>query len=151
MLGRAGIALLLAGCAVAARAEEPTTVDWRDAALCVGRVCRVRGTVASEESDGPTYRLYFDPEQRDVRVVLMRGWLVNWPSFAGHSIIATGKVDRFRDHVEQIVVDPDDVEILDPAPTPTAGGKPTPTPGELEHLRQQVHELEQRVRELEGR
>ena len=151
MLGRTGIALLLVCCAaVTARAEE-TTVDWRDAALCVGRVCSVRGTVATVESDGPTYRLYFDPERRDVRVVLMRGWLVTWPNFEGHSIVATGRVDRFRDHVEQIVVDPNDVEILDPAPTPTAGGEPTPTPGELEHLREQVRELEQRVRELEGR
>jgi hypothetical protein len=151
MLGRTGIALLFACCAaMAARAEE-TTVDWRDAALCVGRVCSLKGTVASEERDGPTYRLYFDVEQREVRVILMRGWLVTWPSFAGHTIISTGRVDRFRDHIEQIVVVPDDVQILDAAPTPTAGGEPTPTPGELERLREQVHELEQRVRELEGR
>jgi len=145
------VALLVLLCtAVAARAEEET-VDWRDAAQCVGRVCGVRGTVALSESDGPTIRLYFDPQQRDVRVLLMHGWLVTWPRYDGETIVATGKVDRFRDHVEVIVLDPGSVTVLDPVPSPTPTAGPSPTPGEVEELREKVRELEQRLHELEGR
>ena len=145
------VALLVLLCtAVAARAEGET-VDWRDAAQCVGRVCGVRGTVALSESDGPTIRLYFDPQQRDVRVLLMHGWLVTWPRYDGETIVATGKVDRFRDHVEVIVLDPGSVTVLDPVPSPTPTAGPSPTPGEVEELREKVRELEQRLHELEGR
>jgi hypothetical protein len=178
MLTTARLVLLAACCGAVAAAAQEETVDWRDAARCVGRVCGVRGTVAVTETDGPTFRLYFDAEQRDVRVLLMRGWLVWWPSYTGATIVATGKVRRFRDHIEQIVLDPDDIQILAPGPAdvPTASSTPVPsptaagaapvaplgapsppaftaappTPGEVEQLRQRVRELEERVHQLES-
>ena len=108
--------------------EEP--IDWRDAASCVGRVCSVRGTVALTDNDGAAIRLYFDPERRDVRVLLMRGWLVTWPQYDGQTIIATGKVGRFRDHIEVSVLDPSKVVVVDGAalPTPTEPAPSAPTP-----------------------
>jgi hypothetical protein len=174
MPARTGAAVVATCClAVGARAAE--IVDWRDAAQCVGRVCGVRGTVAASEADGPTTRLYFDPQERTVRVVLMHGWLVTWPAYDGRAIVATGRVDRFRDHIEMILVDPRDIEVAGglpsptapaplsptpsvPLPTPTASiAMPTPVPtappatagGEVEQLRERVRELEERVRELE--
>jgi hypothetical protein len=133
-----------------ARAQEEV-VDWRDMAQCVGHVCGVRGTVVATESVGPTYRLYFDAADHTARVLLMRGWLVTWPHYDGETIVATGKVDRFRDHVEMIVRDPSDVAVLDPTPTPPPSAAPTASPGELEQLRDRVRTLEQRIRQLEGR
>jgi hypothetical protein len=112
----------------------------------------VRGTVAATENDGPSIRLYFDSQQRDVRVLLMRGWLVSWPHYEGETIVATGKVDRFRDHVEVMVLDPGSVAVLGPTPSPTsAAALPAGTPSEVDELRRKVRELEQRLRELEGR
>jgi hypothetical protein len=110
-------------------ATEPEVVDWRDAAQCVGRVCGIRGTVVETEHDGPSIRLYFDRERRDVRVLLMRGWLVTWPPYDGQTIIATGKVDRFRDHVEMILLDPRNVTIVggEPAATPSVAASATPS------------------------
>ena len=148
MVGIRGLALFLACCAAGAVLAQEDIVDWRDAAQCVGRVCGLRGTVVATENDGPTIRLYFDAEQRDVRVLLMRAWLVTWPSYEGATIVATGKVDRFRDHVEAIVLDPSNVTVLSAA---TAATPAAPSPSELDDLRQKVRELEQRVRELEGR
>lgn len=164
-------AAVAAACCLGVAAPAAEIVDWRDAARCVGRVCAVRGTVALSEVDGPTTRLYFDPQQRDVRVLLMRGWLVTWPSYDGETIVATGKVDRFRDHVEMILLDPRAIEIVGglpaptasvalapsppvPLPTATASVVPTPAPpptaaSEVEQLRERVRELEERVRELE--
>jgi hypothetical protein len=141
------IAVLLACCAAGAAWAQDDIVDWRDAAQCVGRVCGLRGTVIATEDDGPTIRLYFDAEQRDVRVLLMRAWLVTWPSYEGATIVATGKVDRFRDHVEAIVLDPSNVTVLSAvtAATPAAA-----SPSELDELRRKVRELEERVRELES-
>src|ERR1700690_3008996 len=128
-------ALLLAcGAAVTARAQDEV-VDWRDAAQCVGRVCGVRGTVDATENDGPSIRLYFDPQQRDVRVLLMRGWLVSWPHYDGETIVATGKVDRFRDHIEVMVFDPSSVAVLGPTPSPTLVAAPPTTPAEVDELR----------------
>jgi hypothetical protein len=145
-------ALGLACCMAVAALADDEVVDWRDAAQCVGRVCGVRGTVAATENDGPSIRLYFDSQQRDVRVLLMRGWLVSWPHYDGETIVATGKVDRFRDHVEVMVLDPSSVEVLSPTPSPTPpAALPAGTPSEVEELRHKVRELEQRLRELEGR
>ncbi len=140
--------MFLACCAAGAALAQDDIVDWRDAAQCVGRVCGLRGTVVATENDGPTIRLYFDPEQRDVRVLLMRAWLVTWPSYEGATIVATGKVDRFRDHVEAIVLDPSNVTVLSAA---TAATPAAASPSELDELRQKVHELEQRIHELESR
>jgi hypothetical protein len=142
------IAVFLACCAAGAALAQDDIVDWRDAAQCVGRVCGLRGTVVATENDGSTIRLYFDPEQRDVRVLLMRAWLVTWPSYEGATIVATGKVDRFRDHVEAIVLDPSNVSVLSAATTATP---PAASPSELDGLRQKVHELEERIHELESR
>jgi hypothetical protein len=151
-------------------------VDWRNAAQCVGRVCSIAGTVVEEKADGPVIRLYFDAERRDVYVTLIRGWLVTWPGYAGEPIVATGPVDRFRDHIEMIVTSPDNIVSAAGAPAvapsetpaaPTAAAStptepaatatpvppsptiPAPTPGEVERLRERVHELEDRVRQLE--
>ncbi len=157
MLATTRAAVLLACCvAVAACRWRPKPLQdepiaWRAAARCVGRVCAVSGTVAVTENDGPAIRLYFDPQQRDVCVLLMRGWLVTWPRYDGATIVATGKVQRFRDRVEVTVLDPSDVTVLGPLPSPTPSVGPSPTPGDAEELRQRVRELEQRVRELEGR
>ncbi|MDX2169372.1 MAG: hypothetical protein SF182_20040 [Deltaproteobacteria bacterium] len=123
-----GLALLATS---GASAQE--TVDWRDAGTCVGRVCTLRGTVNAVKDDGPVIRLYFDPDQRDVYLTLMRGWFVTWPDYGGHLIAATGPVDRFRDHVEMIVRDPDAIAVLDgpldPMPVDTATAVPaTATP-----------------------
>ena len=143
-----GVALLLACCAAGAALAQDDIVDWRDAAQCVGRVCGLRGTVVATENDGPTIRLYFDAEQRDVRVLLMRAWLVTWPSYEGATIVATGKVDRFRDHVEAIVLDPSNVTVLSAA---TAATPAAASPSELDELRRKVRELEERIHELESR
>jgi len=139
-------ALILLCCAAAYAEEEP--IDWQLAEACIGQVCALRGTVAMSEHDGPTIRLYFDAQRRDVRVLLMRGWLVTWPNYDGATIVARGKVHRFRDHIEMIVVNPNDIELLSPLPTPTLTPPgPTPTPGELERLRERVRELEQQLQE----
>jgi hypothetical protein len=152
MLAVTRAALVLTFCIAVAALAEDEVVDWRDAAQCVGRVCSVRGTVAATENDGPSIRLYFDPQQRDVRVLLMRGWLVSWPRYDGETIVATGKVDRFRDHVEVMVLDPSSVAVLGPTPSPTfSAALPSGTPSEVDELRRKVRELEQRLRELEGR
>lgn len=92
--------------------------DWRQAGECVGRVCAVRGTVAAVRDDGPVIRLYFDAAQRDVYVTLVRGWFVTWPDYAGRTIVATGRVDRFRDQTEMMVRDPDHIALLDAPPAP---------------------------------
>jgi len=148
-VSRVALMLVCAAATVARGADE--IIDWREAAQCIGRVCALRGTVALVEDEGPTIRLYFDRERRDVRILLMRGWLVTWPAYEGTTIVARGKVQRFRDHLEMLVTDPDDVTQLDvtPSPPPTPG--PSPTPGELERLRQRVQELEQRLRQWEGK
>jgi hypothetical protein len=127
MLAAARVAFLVAFSLAAALGGPEETVDWREAAQCVGRVCAVRGTVAVSEDDGPTIRLYFDAERRDVRVLLMRGWLVTWPHYDGATIVATGKVHRFRDHIEMIVLSPDNVEVLDGMPSATSTAESTPT------------------------
>ena len=121
-------AAVVAACCLAVAARGAEIVDWRDAARCVGRICGVRGTVAVSEVDGPTTRLYFDPQERSVRVVLMRGWLVTWPSYDGQTIVATGTVDRFRDDVEMILLDPGDIEVVGGLPTPTPSAALSPTP-----------------------
>jgi hypothetical protein len=149
------VALLLLCCVAGAAGAQDEVVDWHDAAQCVGRVCGVRGTVAAVENDGPSIRLYFDAQRRDVRVLLMRGWMVTWPDYQGETIVATAKVQRFRDHVELIVLTPDNITVLGPEPSPTLeptpSPGPSPSPGEVEELRQKVRELEQRLRDMENR
>ncbi|MBX3025161.1 hypothetical protein KF840_09645 [bacterium] len=147
--------LLLLVAAPAARADE--AVDWTDAATCVDRVCSLRGRVVAQEDGGAFYRLYFDRERRDVYLTLMRGWLVTWPSYVGHTIVATGPVDRWRDHSEMILLTPDAIALLDAPDTPTAAPPPsvgaaaTATPnGEVEELRDRVRSLERKIQELES-
>lgn len=110
---------LLTALLLAAPAFAQEVVDWTDAASCVGRICSVRGTVVAQEDHGPVYRLYFDAARRDVYATLVRGWLVTWPSYVGHPILASGKVDRFRDSVEVMVRDPGNIDVLDAPQTPT--------------------------------
>ncbi len=137
--------VLLALLAAPVRAEE--TVDWADAASCVGRICTIRGTVVAMEEHGPTYRLFFDASRRDVYVTLMRGWLVSWPDFVGHPIAATGAVDQFQGATEMIVRAQDAVRQLD-APSPTV---PTPAPtGELGQLREDMRRLQEKIEQLES-
>lgn len=151
--------LLLLVAAPAARADD--VVDWTDAARCIDRVCSLRGrVVAQEDGAGPFSRLYFDPERRDVYITLMRGWLVTWPSYVGHTIVATGPVDRWRDHSEMILLTPDAIAFLDApeapdapsaAPPASAGAAATATPnGEVEELRERVRSLERKIQELES-
>lgn len=122
---RRAAALALAACCLPLAARADRTVGWRNAARCANAVCSVRGTVAVVEDDGPTYRLYFDDSDRSVRVILMRGWLVNWPNYLGQEIVATGKVGRFRDHLEMILLDPRSIELV--GGTPTTTPEPSPT------------------------
>lgn len=146
---------LLALLLIAAPAFGDEVVDWTEAASCVGRVCALRGTVVAQEDGGPYYRLYFDAERRDVYVTLMRGWLVTWPRYVGHTIVATGPVDRWRDHSEMILLTPDAIALLDAPDTPTAA-PPNPaaaaaTPSrEVEELRERVRSLERKIEELES-
>lgn len=134
---------------LAAPAGAGEAIDWRDAASCVGRVCSLRGTVVAQEDGGQFQRLYFDAERRDVYVTLMRGWLVTWPNYVGHRIVATGAVDRWRDHSEMIVETPDAIALLDAPDTPTPGAA-TPTPGdEVQELRDRVRSLERKIEQLE--
>lgn len=119
------------------------------APTCVGRVCSIRGTVVAQEDGGAYYRLYFDAERRDVYVTLMRGWLVNWPGYVGHAIVATGPVDRFRDDTEMILRTPDAIALLDAPFTPVPGAA-TPTPDdEVQELRDRVRSLEEKIERLE--
>ena len=150
MLVSARVVLVLLCCVALARADDEP-IEWQNADACVGRVCALRGTVAAAENDGPTIRLYFDSQRRDVRILLMRGWFVTWPSYDGATIVARGKVHRFRDHLEMIVLAPGDITVLESVPVPTPSPGPSPTPGELERLRERVRELEQRLRDTEGR
>lgn len=178
MRAASAVVLLTCGATLAAAGGEGPVVDWHDAAACVGRVCAIRGTVAEVEVAGPTHRLYFSTGDRTVRIVLMRGWLVTWPDYDGRTIVATGTVDRFQDHVEMIVRDPSRVVVEDsttelasppatiastPAPRPAAASPAepsqtpeplataTPTAPEVDQLRERVRELEERIRDLEGR
>ena len=93
-------------------------IDWTEAPNCIDRVCSLRGTVVAQEDGGPFYRLYFDAERHDVYITLMRGWMVTWPSYVGHTIVATGPVDRWRDHSEMILLTPDAIVFLDAPDTP---------------------------------
>jgi hypothetical protein len=125
------LAFCLAALAVSGRSaadDETEIVDWHDAARCVGRVCGIRGKVVTVENLGSSIRLHFDSERSGARIILMHGWLVTWPSYEGQTIVATGKVDRFRDHVEMILLDPENIAVLDGAPpsTPSAVASPTP-------------------------
>ena len=142
-------------------------------------MCSLRGTVAVVEDDGQSTRLYFDPQDRSVRVLLMHGWLVTWPSYDGQTIVATGKVDRFRDHVEMILLASEQhrgvggrqratavrarrrpQRPLSPSPTATVS-LPSPTPSIVARhacaavcprpTRDEVEQLRERVRELEER
>jgi hypothetical protein len=132
-----------------APAAADDVVDWTDAGICIGRVCSIRGSVVAQEDGGAYQRLYFDAERRDVYVTLMRGWLVTWPSYVGHSIVATGPVDRWRADVEMILRTPDAIALLDAAETPLRGA-PTPTPArEVEELRDRVRSLEEKIERLE--
>ena len=125
-------------------------IDWSDAPSCVDRVCSLRGTVVAQEDGGPYYRLYFDAERHDVYITLMRGWMVTWPSYVGHTIVATGSVDRWRDHSEMILLTPDAIAFLDAADTPVPGAS-TPTPnGEVQELRDQIRSLEEKIQRLES-
>ena len=141
--------LLLFLVLLAAPAFADDAIDWTDASSCVGRICSIRGTVVAQEDGGSYYRLYFDAERRDVYVTLMRGWLVTWPSYVGHAIVATGPVDRWHDHTEMLLRTPDAIALLDVPDTPTPGVA-TPTPsGEVEELRDRVRSLEQKIEQLE--
>lgn len=157
--------LFLLCVAAATSAEE--TVDWLDAARCVGRVCTVSGRVATQEDDEGVTRLYFDGERRDVSVLLVRSLFVTWPNYSGRDVIVTGRVRRFRDQVEIVVDRPRSIETTGETPSPVAD--PTPSAArvpdvddvppaadpmlessEVERLRRQVQQLEQRLRELDG-
>jgi hypothetical protein len=150
--------LLLLLLAAPALADEP--IDWTAAPSCVDRVCALRGTVVEQEDGGPYYRLYFDRQQRDVYITLMRGWMVTWPSYVGHTIVATGPVDRWRDHSEMILLTPDAIAFLDAPDTPPvppatpatpSTAAPTATPsGEVEELRERIRSLERKIEELES-
>ena len=150
--------VLLALLTAPVRAEE--TVDWADAASCVGRICTIRGTVVAMEDHGPTYRLFFDASRRDVYVTLMRGWLVSWPDFVGHPIAATGALDQFQGATEMIVRAEDAVRQLDAPPTPSAETPnpeaqsptvPTAAPtGELGQLREDMRRLQEKIEQLES-
>ncbi|MFN8642670.1 MAG: hypothetical protein U0802_13835 [Candidatus Binatia bacterium] len=102
-----------------------------------------------QEDGGQYQRLYFDAERRDVYVTLMRGWLVTWPRYVGHTIVATGAVDRWRDQSEMIVKTPDAIALLDVPDTP-APSTATPAPnGEVQELRDRVRSLEEKIEQLE--
>lgn len=174
---RACLWLLLACWTAGAVRASDEVVDWHDAARCVGRDCGLLGTVVEAEDSGPTIRLYFDAD-RIVRVILMRGWMVDWPPYVGRTIIANGEVHRFRDHYEMILLDPSSIVVFggEPGATPTpppavpattvlpataaaadtvppTAVPPTaaPPPGPPTSIPAEVEELRQRVRELEQR
>ena len=171
-------AAALGGVLLAALAAAQDTVDWQDAASCVGRVCSVRGTVAEVQDDGPVIRLYFDAARHDVYATLVRGWLVTWPEYAGHAIVATGPVNSFRAATEIMLRDPGAVVVLDapltatppsetateaptlaptlvptPVPTlvPTAAASPAAPAPAATATSAEADQLRQRVRELEER
>ena len=138
-------------------------IDWTEAPNCIDRVCSLRGTVVAQEDGGPFYRLYFDAERHDIYITLMRGWMVTWPSYVGHTIVATGAVDRWRDHSEMILLTPDAIVFLDAPDTPVPDFTPiapaptavpvaaTPTASdEVEQLRDRVRTLEEKIERLEG-
>jgi hypothetical protein len=162
------VALIAVCLATAAGAWE--TLDWREAAQCAGRTCTVEGTVVLQQDEEGVTRLYFDPERRDVSVLLVRSLFATWPDYTGRAIRATGKARRFRDQIEVVVSLQRDVEFAVGA-TPAAmsavpevaatsapsrvpedapAATPPPGDGEVERLRRQVQQLEDRVRELEG-
>lgn len=144
-----GAALLGLATAFSGAASAADEVDWHDAASCTGRVCSVRGRVAEVADDGSAVRLYFDRERRDVCVTLVRSWLVAWPDYAGREITATGPVRRFRGLTEVAVRDPGAVRV-DGGPPPPIEFE-SPEQDEASELREEIHRLKERVRELENR
>jgi len=108
---------VLGVCTLAAAQDS---IDWRDAASCVDRVCSIRGTIVDQKDDDPVIRLYFDASRREVYLTLIRGWFVTWPDYVGHAIVATGPVDQFQGATEMILRTPDSVAVLDAPFTPTA-------------------------------
>ena len=128
-MSAARASLLLFACVAAAAVQaQEDVVDWRDAARCVGRQCGIRGTVVAIEPSGPSTRLFFDAADHSVRIILMRGWLVDWPPYVGRTIIANGKVQRFRDHIEMIVLDPRDIAVIGGEWTPSSESPPPTVP-----------------------
>ncbi|MGH7790562.1 MAG: hypothetical protein ACRERC_27120 [Candidatus Binatia bacterium] len=162
---------LLAACSF--RDEEP--VPWAEApARCEGWLCAVSGTVVASQDTGAVVELYFDSQRRDAYVTLVKGWTVDWPSYVGHPIVATGRVRQYKGAIEIMVKDPSAIIMLDaltpapamatesPAPTgtpvpdatstpPPAPPSASPAPGEVDQLKKKVEDLEQRLRELEER
>ena len=151
---RAGVAvLLLITCsAITATAQEIT--DWRDAGRCVGRVCAVRGRIAATEIRGNVVRLYFDAVKRDVSVVLVRGWLSDFPEhpddyYRGNEVIATGPVRRFHDQIEIVSRAREDVQLVGKHRVAEKGSAALGAQSEIDALEVRVRSLERRVEQLE--
>jgi hypothetical protein len=128
-----------------AACAAPLATEWQRAADCVGEICAVSGSVASVEESAGAIRLYFDDARRDVRVNLVRGWLVSWPDYRGRAIVATGPVRRFREFVEITVHDPAAIQVAGDPPAAT----PAPAQEEVQELRDEIRRLQRRVDELE--
>jgi hypothetical protein len=144
---RLALILALAAPALAA-AVDP--IPWTDAASCVGRVCSISGTVVDVEDDGTAIRLYFDKENHDVCVTLVRSWLVSWPDYAGRSLVANGLVRRFREVTEVTVHGVDEITLADAGPTPAVEFE-SPEKQELRELREEMERMKKRMKELESR
>ena len=111
---------------LAAPALADEVIDWSAAPSCVDRVCSLRGTVVAQEDGGPYYRLYFDAERHDVYITLMRGWMVTWPSYVGHAIVATGSGRSLARSQRDDPPHPDAIAMLDAPDTPVPDATPIP-------------------------
>ncbi len=139
-------AVLLLGAAAAWAAGD------RSEGPAGGEARVVTGTVRRASADGNAVTLAFDDDPTSVRVILLRGWVDDFPHdpvryYLGKTVQVHGSVTYFKDTPEIIVRDADDLVVVGQAKPAAPVG--APLPDEVKALRERLRLLEERVRELE--
>lgn len=118
-----------------------------------GEVVEVSGTVTSADVEGGVARLRLDDPSAP-QVVLVVGWLSGFPPspekfYAGKTISVRGALRSFRGTREIEVRDAADITVV--AGAPLSNDTPPGSSAEINELRQQIQQLDERIRKLERR
>lgn len=148
--------LLLLGSTLAAAAEVET-ISPSVAGLYIGQEKIVEGKVTSTVREANIVKLHFGEKQPRLTVSLVIGLLSRFPPepetyYLNRMVRVAGTIDEFRGNVEMIIDDPQAVYALDAPPYPgaaPAGAPPSDLQKRYDALSERVHELEQRLKQLE--